>query len=65
MPFWDREIDLVILTHPDSDHMTGLIDVLQKYKVDNILWTGIKEMDTEYQKWLKVLASNKKMEQKL
>ena len=39
MPFWDREIDLVILTHPDSDHMTGLIDVLEKYKVDEIYST--------------------------
>ena len=61
MPFWDREIDLVILTHPDSDHMTGLIDVLQKYKVDNILWTGISRDGDEYQKWLALLATQKKM----
>ena len=60
MPFWDREIDLVILTHPDSDHMTGLIDVLEKYKVDNILWTGIKRDGTEYQKWLKLLSQKQK-----
>ncbi|MBN1811467.1 MAG: DNA internalization-related competence protein ComEC/Rec2, partial [Anaerolineae bacterium] len=25
MPFWDRSIDLVLLTHPESDHVTGLI----------------------------------------
>jgi len=28
MPFWDRTLDMVVLTHPDSDHITGLIPVL-------------------------------------
>jgi competence protein ComEC len=65
MPFWDKEIDLVILTHPDSDHVTGLIDVLQKYKVDDILWTGIKINTATYQKWLTVLAEQQKMGAKI
>ena len=65
MPFWDKEIDLVILTHPDSDHVTGLIDVLQKYKVDNILWTGISRDGSTYQQWLNVLAKQKKMGAKI
>ena len=47
MPFWDKEIDLVILTHPESDHMQGLLDVLQRYKVDNFLWTGVVKDDAE------------------
>lgn len=37
MPFYDREIELVISTHPDADHSTGLIEVLKRYKVDNIM----------------------------
>jgi len=37
MPFWDRTIELVISTHPDSDHSTGLISVLKYYKVGRIL----------------------------
>jgi competence protein ComEC len=37
MPFWDRNIELVISTHPDSDHSTGLTDVIEKYNVDKIL----------------------------
>jgi len=42
MPFWDRTIDLIVLTHPDKDHMFGLIEILKRYKVENILWTGIQ-----------------------
>lgn len=33
MPFWDRHIELVILTHPEADHYSGLIEVFKKYKV--------------------------------
>lgn len=33
MPFWDRQIELVFATHPDADHISGLIGVLRNYKV--------------------------------
>ena len=33
MPFFDKEIEVVISTHPDYDHTTGLVSVLDKYKV--------------------------------
>jgi len=56
MPATDRTIDLVILTHPEKDHMQGLIEVLQRYSVDYILWTGIIRDSPEYQKWISVLA---------
>jgi len=51
MPFWDRTIDLIILSHPEKDHIAGLIDVLENYKVENILWTGIVRDTAEYRKW--------------
>jgi len=35
MPFWDRKLELVILTHPHADHLNGLISVLGHYKVDS------------------------------
>lgn len=37
VPFWDRDIELVVSTHPDSDHSTGLVDVIKRYNVDKIL----------------------------
>lgn len=40
MPFWDRTIDVVVVTHLDADHYVGLFGVLQKYKVGEIWWSG-------------------------
>lgn len=33
MPFWDRTIHAVVLTHPHQDHFEGLISVLERYTV--------------------------------
>lgn len=33
MPFWDRDLELVFATHPDADHITGLVSVLKSYRV--------------------------------
>ncbi len=29
MSFWDRAVDMVVLTHPDADHLGGLVEVLK------------------------------------
>lgn len=34
MSFFDREIDLVIATHPDKDHIAGLPSVFERYDID-------------------------------
>lgn len=41
MPFYDRSIDVVIQTHPDSDHIGGLIEVLRRYNVDLVVESGV------------------------
>lgn len=40
MPFWDRSLDAIIITHPDADHITGFVSVLERYRVDEIFETG-------------------------
>lgn len=37
MPFYDRSIDLVFVSHPHSDHISGLISVLERYDVDKVI----------------------------
>jgi len=37
--WFDRSIDVVVATHPDTDHVGGLVDVLGRYEVGLILQT--------------------------
>jgi len=37
MPFWDRKIELVVLTHPQMDHYGGLIYVFKHFDIDSLL----------------------------
>ena len=37
LPFWDKRIEMVVNTHPDADHLKGLISVLKNYQVGQIL----------------------------
>ncbi len=62
MPFWDRTIDLIILSHPDSDHLGGLNYVLDRYKVDYILWTGAKRETKTFERWLEKIEREIKKE---
>ncbi len=55
MPFWDRSLDLIILTHPEKDHLVGLIEVLKSYQVENILWTGVVRQASFYEEWQRLI----------
>jgi len=46
IPFYDREIDLMILTHLDSDHLIGLVETLKRYPVKKIISNGLKNYDS-------------------
>lgn len=37
----DRTIDAVLETHPDQDHVAGIVDVFGRYEVSNFLEPGI------------------------
>lgn len=43
MAYGDRTIDAVISTHPDADHIGGLVDVLPRYTVKNFIEPGIEK----------------------
>lgn len=51
LPFWDRTIDLVVCTQPQADHVTGLIEILQRYKVKQVLEPGVSYNSSIYQVW--------------
>lgn len=45
MGFFDKDIDVVVATHSDADHISGLIDVLERYDVGTVIRTE-NESDT-------------------
>jgi competence protein ComEC len=51
IPFWDRTIDLVVSTQPQADHVTGLVEVLQRYNVGQVLESGVSYNSSIYQEW--------------
>ena len=42
MPWYDRRIDIMIVTNPDRDHYEGFIPLLEKYKTDLFVESGTK-----------------------
>ncbi len=52
LSFYDKNIDLIILTHPHSDHVTGLVEILRRYQVKKVIMTGVKYSASYYQAFL-------------
>ncbi|MBU4353531.1 MBL fold metallo-hydrolase, partial [Patescibacteria group bacterium] len=48
MPFYDRSIDMLIATHPDSDHIGGVPEILERFKVDYVLESGVNSESAVY-----------------
>ena len=61
MPFWDRRIDAVVATHPDKDHIGGLVDVIKRYKVGTFIESGV-ESDTPHAAALKKEVTKKNLD---
>ncbi|MDP3879715.1 MAG: MBL fold metallo-hydrolase, partial [Dehalococcoidales bacterium] len=55
MPFWDRTIDLVVLTHPHADHLTGLVAVLKRYQVKRVLYPDSADDSLLYNEWSSII----------
>ncbi|MCX6794173.1 MAG: hypothetical protein NTY06_03665 [Candidatus Gottesmanbacteria bacterium] len=58
MPFWDREINLVVNSHPQNDHIKGLISVLDRYKVDYVVRSDIASSSDVYAQFVSVIKTH-------
>jgi competence protein ComEC len=58
LPFFDRTIELVVLSHPDADHVTALPEVLRRYRVNAVLMSGAVQRSGRYEALLALLASH-------
>jgi competence protein ComEC len=61
VPFWDREIELVIATHPDQDHIEGLLEAMKNYKVDSLI-EGSEQSESQLYKNYEDLIAQKQIQ---
>lgn len=57
LPFWGRSLDMVILTHPDADHITGLMPLLDAYRVRQVLDTPASDAASVSVPWREELTA--------
>lgn len=57
IPFWDRTIDLLVLTHPHSDHLSGLVEVLRRFQVKQVLYPDSDYESPLYDEWLRLIEA--------
>ncbi len=49
MPFYDRHIEYLLLTHPHDDHLVGLLHVLESYDIGEILYYPVCYENNNYE----------------
>jgi competence protein ComEC len=55
MPFWDRTIEMVVLTHPHEDHLSGLVEVLKRYRVEQVFYPDLDYDSSLYGEWRRLI----------
>lgn len=48
VPFWDRQLELVVLTHPEVDHIGSFAEIMQAYAVNMLLAPPIGKDTQEF-----------------
>ncbi|MBI5414671.1 hypothetical protein HZA38_04110 [Candidatus Peregrinibacteria bacterium] len=56
LPFWNREIELMVVTHPEKDHFVGALESLKVYSVKNVFLTGANGKTSEFREFLSLLS---------
>ena len=54
LPFFQRQVDVVLLTHPHQDHVAGLVEVLRRYRVGVVLDSGRAFGNPSYARFLEL-----------
>jgi len=58
VPPWDRRLDAIVLTHPHDDHVAGLVEALDRYRVDCVFESGLSLATPSYEAWQEVLDAH-------
>lgn len=55
LPFFDRTIELLVLSHPHYDHLAAFPEILKRYKVERVLITGTRYDSHAYESFLSLV----------
>ena len=58
LPFWDRSLDMVVLTHADLDHFGGLAEAVRRFDVGRVIENGLPSDDPLYKAWRQELSKS-------
>ena len=56
LPFWQRSVDAVVLTHPHDDHVRGLVEVVERYDVEHIVHRDMEHDGLAYGEWQRLVG---------
>ena len=59
VPFYDRRIEVAIVTHPQADHMNGIIDVIKRYNVMQLVMGPENNSTVGFKELTRLIADNK------
>jgi competence protein ComEC len=57
LPFWQRRVDIMLLTHPHEDHVAGLVPVLERFDVRRVLDPGREYANPSYARFASLAAA--------
>lgn len=63
VPWWDQQLELVVATHPDSDHIGGLSTVVERYAIRELMLLPLSKQSADFEALKKSVSKN--MGQKL
>jgi competence protein ComEC len=57
MPFYDRTLELVVLTHAGDERVGGLVELAQRFEIEQVLQAPFPYPSTAYESWLRALRA--------
>ena len=61
VPFWDKKIEVVMITHGDNDHAGGLADVAKFYQIEQMIYSkNVSQSDLIKTNWMEFEVVNPK-----
>ena len=58
MPFWDKKIEIAILSHPQKDHFGGYLYILPRYKIEYFIMPFVEGSAQSFKKLEELLEKN-------